>query len=177
MTIIRAASVLVVLAAIVAQAVTLLNANAFDASRFFAYFTIQSNLIGAAVFAWLVGTRNRPRSKALELARGAAAVYLTITFLVVIFVLNGVDVQLQLAWVDFALHKLFPVIVVLDWIVDPPGMPIGYRDALVWLVYPIIWTVLTVVRGAYDGWYPYPFLDPSMSGGYGGVAVTVRSSQ
>ncbi|MFI5198837.1 MAG: Pr6Pr family membrane protein [Candidatus Limnocylindrales bacterium] len=177
MTIIRAASVLVVLAAIVAQAVTLLNANAFDASRFFAYFTIQSNLIGVAVFAWLVATRNRPRSKGLELARGAAAVYLTITFLVVIFVLNGVDVQLQLAWVDFALHKLFPVIVVLDWIVDPPGMPIGYRDALVWLVYPIIWTVLTVVRGAYDGWYPYPFLDPSMSGGYGGVAVTVRSSQ
>jgi len=28
------------------------------------------------------------------------------------------------------------------------------------------------VRGAADGWYPYPFLDPA-TGGYGQVVVTV----
>ena len=38
--------VVVVLAAMLAQATTLAEAHAFDASRFFAYFTIQSNLIG-----------------------------------------------------------------------------------------------------------------------------------
>ena len=47
-----------------------------------------------------------------------------------------------------------------------------YRDALLWLAYPIVWTVATILRGAYDGWYPYPFLDPA-NGGYGKVAVTV----
>jgi hypothetical protein len=162
----------IVLAAIVAQAMTLANANTFNATRFFAYFTIQSNLVGVAAFAWLVINGSKPRSRGLELLRGAAAVYLSITFFVVIFLLSGVDVQLQLGWVDFALHKLFPVIIVLDWIVDPPAIRLTNRDIGVWLVYPIIWTVLTIIRGALDGWYPYPFLDPA-HGGYGQVAVTV----
>ena len=29
----------------------------------------------------------------------------------------------------------------------------------------------TLVRGALDGWYPYPFLDPA-NGGYASVAVS-----
>ncbi len=172
LTIVRVASVLLVIVAIVAQAVTLAEANRFDPTRFFAFFTIQSNLIGVAAFGWLLSVRSGPRSRGLELLRGAAAVYLTVTFFVVIFLLSGIDVQLQLAWVDFVLHKLFPVVVVLDWIVDPPTTRLTARDALLWLIYPIVWTALTVVRGALDGWYPYPFLNPA-NGGYGQVAVTV----
>jgi hypothetical protein len=172
LTVVRAGFVVLVLIAIVAQAVELANHDLFDTTRFFAFFTIQSNLIGVAAFGWLVLDRRAPRSRGLELLRGAAAVYLTVTFFVVIFLLSGVDVQLQLAWVDFVLHKLFPVVVVLDWIVDPPTSRLNSRDALVWLVYPLAWTGLTIVRGAVDGWYPYPFLDPA-NGGYGQVAVTV----
>jgi hypothetical protein len=160
-----------VVAAIIAQALELANNGRFDATRFFAFFTIQSNLIGVAAFAWLIAFRNRPRSRPVELLRGAAAVYLTVTFFVVIFLLSGIDVQLQLPWVDFVLHKFFPIVVVLDWILDPPQTRLTNRDALVWLVYPLIWTGLTVVRGAADGWYPYPFLDPA-NGGYGQVAIT-----
>jgi len=171
LTVVRAASVVLVLAAIVAQALELANAGVFDPTRFFAFFTIQSNVIGLAAFAWLLASRGRPRSRALELFRGAAAGYLTVTFFVVIFLLSGVDVQLQLPWVDFVLHKLFPVIVVVDWLVDPPTTRLAYRDALLWLVYPLVWVGLTLVRGAADGWYPYPFLDPA-NGGYGAVAVT-----
>jgi hypothetical protein len=171
LTVVRAASIALVVAAMVAQAVVLADAGAFDPTRFFAFFTIQSNLIGVAAFAWLVATRGRPRSRALELLRGAAAVYLTITFFVVIFLLSGVDVQLKLEWVDVTLHKIFPVIVVLDWILDPPRMRLTTRDALIWLIYPLAWTAFTMVRGAVDEWYPYPFLDP-VNGGYGQVAVT-----
>ena len=172
LTVVRAVSVALVLVAILVQAITLANASVFDATRFFAFFTIQSNLIGVAAFIWLVARRGAYRSRALELLRGAAVVYLTVTFFVVIFLLSGVDVQLQLGWVDFVLHKLFPVIVVLDWLVDPPTMRLTYRDALLWVVYPLVWTALTVVRGAIDGWYPYPFLNPA-NGGYGVVAATV----
>ncbi len=172
LTVVRAGSVVLVVAAIVAQAVTLVNSNVFDATRFFAFFTIQSNLIGVAAFAWLLANGRRPRTRGLELLRGAAAIYLTVTFFVVMFLLSGVDVQLQLVWVDFVLHKLFPIIVVLDWIVDPPTTRLTYRDAVLWLVYPLIWTAVTLVRGAKDGWYPYPFLNPA-NGGYGQVALTV----
>lgn len=169
---VRAGSIVLVLAAILAAAQQGLSAGTFDPTRFFAYFTIQSNLIGVAAFAWLLIDRGRPRSRRLELLRGAAAVYLTVTFFVVIFLLSGEDVQLNLVWVDVALHKVFPIIVVADWLIDAPDVAISWRDALVWLVYPIVWAILTVIRGALDGWYPYPFLDPA-NGGYGQVAVVV----
>jgi len=172
LAVVRAGSIVLVLTAMVTAAVELADHGRFDATRFFAFFTIQSNLIGVAAFAWLLVNGARRRSHALESFRGAAAVYLTVTFWVVIFLLSDVDVQLQLAWVDVVLHKVFPVIVVLDWIVDPPTIRLTPRDALIWLIYPLVWTALTLVRGAGDGWYPYPFLDPA-NGGYGQVAVTV----
>jgi hypothetical protein len=170
LTVIRLASVAIVLFAIVFTVVSLVNEDRFDPSRFFAYFTVQSNLIGVAVFALLVARGGRPRSPVLEALRGAAALYLTVTFVVVILFLSGEDVQLSLQWVDFALHKFFPVVVVVDWLIDPPTTRLAWRTALLWLAYPLVWVTLTLVRGAADGWYPYPFLDPA-NGGYGSVAV------
>jgi hypothetical protein len=37
------------------------------------------------------------------------------------------------------------------------------------LVYPAVWTIVILIRGATDGWVPYPFLDPAQ--GYGVVAI------
>ena len=138
--VVRAASAALVILAIVVQAIVLAQAGRFDPTRFFAFFTIQSNLIGVVAFAWLVANGDRPRSRALELLRGAAAVYLTVTFVVVILLLSDVDVQLQVNWAEFTLHKLFPVIVVLDWLIDPPRLALRYRDGLIWLAFPLIWT-------------------------------------
>jgi hypothetical protein len=172
--VVRAASMVVVIAAIVTAIAETISAGTFDPTRFFAYFTIQSNLIGVAAFAWLLANRDRPRTRRLELLRGAAAVYLTVTFFVVIFLLSGEDVQLNLVWVDVVLHKVFPVIVVADWLIDPPRVTLRLRDSLIWLAYPVIWAIVTVIRGAVDGWYPYPFLDPA-NGGYGQVALVIAA--
>jgi hypothetical protein len=172
LTVVRLLSVVLVIAAIVAAAASLVSEGRFDPTRFFAFFTIQSNLIGVAAFVWLLARRGKDRSRGLQLLRGAAVVYLTVTFFVVIFLLSGEDVQLDLVWVDVVLHKIFPIVVVLDWVIDRPMVRLTSRDALLWLVYPIVWVVLTLIRGAADGWYPYPFLDPA-NGGYGMVAVVI----
>ena len=168
---VRAGAVALVALAIVAQAAVTIGEGVFNPSRFFAYFTIQSNLIGAVALTLLVLRGRRPRSRSMERLRGAAAVYLTVTFFVTILLLSGADVGLQLGWVDFVLHKVIPVVVVLDWLLDPPTARLGFRDALLWLVYPVVWTGVTLLRGAADGWYPYPFLDPA-NGGYDQVALT-----
>ena len=63
LTITRAASVVLVVAAIVVQAFVLADAGRFDATRFFAFFTIQSNLIGVAAFGWPLATRGRARTR------------------------------------------------------------------------------------------------------------------
>jgi hypothetical protein len=171
---IRAGACLLVIAAIVAQALELASHDRFDATRFFAYFTIQSNLVGVVALGWLAIRGPAARARGVELVRGAAAVYLTVTFFVVIALLSNIDVGLQLVWVDIVLHKLFPVVVVLDWILDPPAVRLSARDAALWIAYPLIWTGFTLTRGAADGWYPYPFLDPA-NGGYGQVAIVVAA--
>ena len=169
---VRAATALVAIVAVVVQMKTLADAGKLDVVNFFSYFTIQSNLIGIAVLLLMAIQSSRHRPASLEGLRGAATVYLTITFVVVVALLQNVDVGLQLAWVDFVLHKLTPVVIVADWIIDPPLIPISWRRALTWLAYPLVWLAYTMVRGSIVGWYPYPFLDPA-KGGYGQVAVTV----
>ena len=42
---------------------------------------------------------------------------------------------------------------------------------LLWLAFPAVYLGYTIIRGALTGWYPYPFLDPSQTDGYGGVAI------
>lgn len=170
LALVRGASALLVFVAIAYQAVTLAGGpGGFDPTRFFAFFTILSNLFGASLFLALALRWRAPRSAALDVLRGASVVYLTVTFIVVIWLLSGADLQVAVPWVDFVVHKVFPVVVVLDWLVDPPAVRITLRHVGWWLVYPIVWVTLTLLRGAADGWYPYPFLNPA-NGGYGSVA-------
>lgn len=169
LALVRAASASLVLFAIVVQAVTNIGQGNFDATRFFAFFTVLSNLFGAALFLVLALRWRSVRSDTLDLLRGASVVYLTVTFIVVIVLLSGAELQLAIPWVDFVLHKVFPVIVVIDWLLDPPTSRLTYRGGLLWLVFPVVWVTFTLIRGALAGWYPYPFLDPA-NGGYGSVA-------
>ncbi len=48
---------------------------------------------------------------------------------------------------------------------------IELHRALIWLVYPLLFAVYSLIRGPIVGWYPYPFLDPAHVGGYGVVAL------
>ena len=67
----RTASIVLVLAAIAVQALVLADAGRFDATRFFAFFTIQSNVIGVAAFGWLLATRagREPAVRSSSVAR------------------------------------------------------------------------------------------------------------
>jgi hypothetical protein len=122
-------------------------------------------LIGAA--AWRAA-----RSSAMGLARGGAVVYLTITFVVFALLLSGTDVDTAIPWVDTVLHNIFPLAVIVDWLIDPPVARLTLRQSLVWLVYPLIWVGYTLARSPIAGWYPYPFLNPA-NGGYASVAAYV----
>jgi hypothetical protein len=168
----RAAFGLLVLIAIAFQAKTLIDNGFFRPLRYFAFFTILSNLFGAILFLVLAARWRAPRTHAVDVLRGANVVYLVVTFIVVLVLLSGAELQVGVPWVDFVVHKLFPLVVVLDWLIDPPSTDIRLRDVAAWLAFPIIWVALTLARGAADHWYPYPFLDPA-NGGYRSVAYHV----
>jgi hypothetical protein len=168
----RAAFGLLVIIAVAYQAKTLIDSGFFRPLRYFAFFTILSNLFGAVLFLFLAARWRARRTHAVDVLRGAAVVYLVVTFIVVIVLLSGAELQVGVPWVDFVVHELFPLVVVIDWLIDPPSTDVRLRDVAAWLAFPILWLALTLARGAGDHWYPYPFLDPA-NGGYRSVAYHV----
>jgi len=148
--------------------------NGASIANFFSFFTIQGNLFAIAVLLWgASGDQARRNPATVDLIRGAAALYLSIIGVVYGVLLSGYQEEMQttIPWVDTVLHRVIPVVMVVDWLIVPPTTRIAVRRALVWLAYPLLYAVYSLVRGPIVDWYPYPFLDPDEAGGYAGVAL------
>lgn len=136
-------------------------------------FTIESNVLAAVV---LLGGAILPvtvlTSRGWDRARGAAVMYMATTFVVYGLLIDGFDNPLTTSrhWTHTVLHQVIPIVIVLDLLIRPLVHRLTWRDALRWCVYPIIYLIYSLVRGAITGWYPYTFIDPGRAGGYGGVA-------
>ena len=158
------------LAAILPQLNARAGRGALDPVNFFSYFTIQSNLIAIAALLWTAFIPSEQRTPAHDYVRGAATTYITVTFIVFALLLADTDVDTAVPWVDRVLHRVIPIVMVADWLIDPPRVKLALSDAWWWLAYPAAWTAYVMVRGALVGKYPYPFLDPA-NGGYGVVLL------
>ena len=169
----RLAFSLLALAAILVQLADLAGKGVLNPVNYFSYFTIESNLIGAAVLLIGAATWRAARSSTWDLVRGGAVLYLTITFVVFALLLSGTDVDTAIPWVNTVLHYIMPVAVVLEWLYQPPRMKLGASQLLLWQVFPLLYLAYVLIRGSIVGWYPYPFLDPDKVGGFGGVGVYI----
>ncbi len=148
-------------------------ALSFSLVNFFSFFTILSNVFVSIVFvasALYLAQGKRP-SPTDDILRGASVLYMAITGVVYSLLLSGIDVDLSLQWVNLQLHYIMPIVVVLDWLYQPQLSKLTVRRILPWLIFPAIYLVYSLVRGPIVGWYPYPFLNPDMAGGYGGVVL------
>lgn len=155
--------------AIGVQLTDLAGKGTLDPVNYFSYFTIDSNVIGGALLLIGAARWRQPGSATMDLLRGAAVVYLSVTGVVFSLLLSGTDVDTAIPWVNAVVHEVMPIVIVVDWLVDPPWTRLSYREGLLWLGFPAVWIIYTLVRGAMVGRYPYPFLDPA-NGGYASVA-------
>ena len=167
----RLIAVIAVVAAVLAQWLVSSGTPEYRPWNFFGYFTIQSNLFVAVAFALslVAAARNTRSALALSVLRGAATVYIATTGVVYNTLLTNVDVSTSVSWSNDVLHRVVPVWVVLDWLLFSDRARLLLRHVWWFLLYPAVWLVVVLVRGATDGWVPYPFLDPSQ--GYGVVAL------
>jgi hypothetical protein len=170
--ILRVGFALLTLVAIAIQAAEAASRGVLVPANYLSYFTIQSNVIGAAVFLVGAARLRSAASPGWDLVRGASVLNLTVTFVVFAVLLSGTDVDVAIPWVNDVVHGVFPLAVMADWLIDPPGSRISFSRSLRWLAYPLAWLGYTMVRGPIAGWYPYPFLDPATAG-YGHVALYV----
>ncbi len=74
------------------------------------------------------------------------------------------------AYIFRAFHAIVPIAFTLHWLLLEPKGALKWRDLWPWLAYPLIYCVYAMVRGGFDGKYPYFFLDPTDIGVMGVAA-------
>ena len=181
--VIRIAAAVAGIAAIVGQLITtynfwtalgIQNRSALFVN-FFSFFTIDSNVAAVVVFA--IGAvlliRNQGDPRWFALLRACAVTYMTVTLVVYNLLLRGIELPqgTTLAWSNEVLHVVAPLLLILDWFFAPGRRRLEWKDLRVIVAFPIVWVIYTLIRGplAYNEtahkptWYPYPFLDPSLS--------------
>jgi hypothetical protein len=133
------------------------------------YFTILSNLFAGAILL-TEGLRGGAgasigRSANVDLLRGAIVVYMLTTGIVD----NVMYDHVFAPWVDAIVHQIMPVVVLLDWIIDPPRTRLAVRSTMLWLSFPLAYIAFILIRGSLVKWWPYYFFNPTHSAGYLGV--------
>ena len=135
--------------------------------RFFSFFTIEVNILVACCFSLLAfGPQTAPgRFFSTPQRLTALTVYILIVGLVYNLVLRSLwnPAGLQRLTDEF-LHTVIPLYFLLYWIYFVPKNKLRWKQALPWLIYPLIYLVYTLTRGAITGHYPYPFIDAKQLG-------------
>jgi hypothetical protein len=161
------------LGAMAFQLVAIHLPRGYNGFNFFSYFTNLSNLIISVVFivsaVRLIASRApSPTDTAI---RGAAVVYIAFVGLVFNTLLREADLSAIDPTVNVILHYVLPIAALVDWLVWPPRNRMPFTVTLWWMIFPAAYAIFSVVRGAIDGIYPYPFVDPDAVGGYGAVGL------
>lgn len=145
---------------------------------FFGLFTVVSSVLAVVMLTMLAWRPERSSSLRFSLFRGAVTVYMSVAamlYLVLLAQTGGAPAPGE-PWIEWTLYVVVPVAMALDWILHAPPVDLPQSAPATWLSLPALYLAYTIGRGAVDGWYPYPFLDPAETGGYPGVAIWVAAA-
>jgi len=134
---------------------------------FFSYFTIWGNiLVALALTAPLLPQHNSLREFFdIPATRSATALYICVIMVVYHAMLAQLrDLQGLDLIADIGLHSLMPILYMFDWTFFAKKTPNRLQSIPYWLIFPLLFGVVTLVRGDITGTYPYPFLDVATLG-------------
>lgn len=119
------------------------------------YFTVTTNALVFLVFGALAaGFQIRFRI--------FSGVVLAITLVGVVYalLLQGlVELTAGSAIANVLLHRITPVASLVAWLMVRPRGQLRWSDPVLWAIYPVLYLIYALVRGAGDGLYAYPFID------------------
>jgi hypothetical protein len=132
--------------------------------RFFSFFTILTNIIVALYYSLVAA---KPTSQTLNKPGTLTAITLYMTIVGLVY-----QVMLRPAWdahgiqkiVDEVLHSVIPILTIFYWILFEKRSGIRYSQIFPWMIYPLIYFVYVLIRGASSDFYPYPFIDVNALG-------------
>ena len=149
----------------------------FRPTEYFAYFSIVSAVV-AGLYLITTGLGlliKLDDTKWVEIAR----LSLTVAMIVVgvVYHLLLADVANDVRDGDYAwpvlpneiIHTYAPALILIDYLISIKAFRIRMKAALWVAVFPLIWLVLSVIRGIATNWWPYWFLNPNGEAGLVGM--------
>lgn len=149
------------------------GASALDVLwRFYAYFTLLTNTFVTLVFARaalkpdsLTGL-NAPR---VELMAVTSIMFVCIVYNLLLA--SRWDPQGWQKVADVIVHNVVPLLFLLFWALRPHG-GLKWGHAMFAAAWPLAYAVYGLTRGAFDGFYPYFFMDPTTAS-YAQIALNL----
>jgi hypothetical protein len=140
--------------------------------RYFVYFTILTNAFVTLVMAraaWKPESREGLNAPRVELMAVVS----------ILFVCAVYNVLLAARWdprglqkiADIGVHQIVPAVFALFWLLRPHG-GLSWRGALFCALWPSAYAVYALIRGQFDGFYAYFFMDPTAMS-WGQLALNV----
>jgi hypothetical protein len=130
--------------------------------RFFIFFTVLTNLLVAIAMTSLLIS---PHSKwgiffSRPSVQAATAAYIFIVGLTYNVILRSLWAPTGLdRLADELLHVAVPLLFLLYWFLFAPKHSLTWRALPSWLIYPAVYLVYALIRGATEGFYAYPFIN------------------
>lgn len=138
------------------------NQTVFEATtRFFGYFTVLSNLLVAICLTFTLFTRGHwHRFFSRFSVQTAITLYIFIVGLGYNVLLRHLYHMEGLQSVTNEIqHVVVPALFTFYWIIYVRKHKLSWIALLPWLIYPFLYLVMALIRGAVDSFYPYPFLN------------------
>ncbi|GAA4336112.1 Pr6Pr family membrane protein [Mucilaginibacter gynuensis] len=137
------------------------------------FFTIETNVLVAVALTSVLASPQKSWGKYFSRISVITAVTLYIVIVGLIY-----NTILKDLWqpkglfklTDDLLHTISPILLLLYWLIFVPKQHIAWRQMLPWLIFPFVYFIYSLIRGAITGGYPYGFIDAAKLG-YQQIAI------
>lgn len=119
------------------------------------FFTILTNAMTLGLMLWIaLGLGVPPR-----LTRALVIAIVCVGLIYHALLAHLVSLSGMALWADHGTHTFVPLFAGLWWIFLAPKQKLRASDALLWVAWPLTYCIYILIRAAFSGFYPYPFLD------------------
>ena len=155
----------------------------FRPFEYFAYFSIVTAIVaGLFLVTTSFGLMLKIEdTKWVEIARLSMAVALIVVGVVYHALLADAANDVRdgdYAWPvlpNEIIHTYAPILAAIEYLISVRAFRIRLRT-FVWVaIFPLIWLVLSIVRGSATNWWPYWFINPNGEAGLGGMLTYIAA--
>ena len=135
--------------------------------RYFSFYTILTNILVALYVTALLLKPNSSVGKFLTRSGPVTALVLYISVVGIIYNLVLRQLWKPEGWqrvADELLHVIVPLLIIFYWIFWANRAGLKWKNIFSWLVYPLVYLCFILLRGAFSGFYPYPFINVTVLG-------------